>query len=67
MIKAEKDLKEKCIKVLYEGDLKEKESELIAVLISALDDFSKEDLQQMLQTAAEYKDNGKSGYFIFSE
>lgn len=67
MIKATKDTKADAIKMIYQGDIKDKESEIIAILISALNDFSVKDLEEMLQLADQYKNNGKSGYFIFNE
>lgn len=60
MIRAEQNTDGNNIAVEVEGDLEQNESELIAIMISALSAFSEEDILQMLTAAVQYHNTGKA-------
>lgn len=59
MIKAEQDTAAGIVAVSVDGDRKQNEAELIAILISALDAFNNDDILEMLELANRYKETGE--------
>lgn len=59
MIKAEQDNEQGIVAVEVHGNRDQNESELIAILISALSAFDENDIAEMLQVAVEYHNTGK--------
>lgn len=59
MIKAQQNTEQGIVKLEVDGDRQQNESELIAILISALDAFTVNDIAEMLQIAEQYKETGK--------
>ena len=59
MIRAEQDLEAGVVCVEVDGDRKQNESEVIAILISALSAFSADDITEMLALAVKYYESGE--------
>lgn len=59
MIKAQQDTEQGIVMLEVDGDRQQNESELIAILISALDAFTVDDIADMVQIAKKYKETGE--------